>query len=182
MHTLRIYSFQRSSESQANKQEEKNVFWRITTFSYVTFRLFKTCQIIKGYADLEKASVSSEEGAQRVRRATTNLTTSELNHSILYNGWSVFTSCAANFGQIRLRRPRYKGWFHMYRQTISISGASVRWVAAILFRPGYVYSFQGRHSKVLVNKSNPDCLILLSNRTKLNPNLSVSTGTELNPT
>ena len=64
----------------------------------------------------------------------------------------------------------------------SISGASVRRVAAILFRPGYVYSFQGRHSKVSVNKSNPNCLILLSNRTKSNPNLSVSTGTELNPT
>ena len=47
---------------------------------------------------------------------------------------------------------------------------------------GYVYSFQGRHSKVSVNKSNPNCLILLSNRTKSNPNLSVSTGTELNPT
>ena len=177
MHTLRIYAFQRSSESQANKQEEKNVFWRITTFSYITFRLFKTCQIIKGYVDLEKAS---EEGTQRVRRATTNLTTSELNYSMLCNGWSVLTSCAANFGRIRLRRPRYEGWFQIYRQTIS--GASVRWVAAILFRPGYVYSFQGRNSKVSVNKSNSNCLILLSNRTKSNSNLSVSTDTELNPT
>ena len=179
MHTLRIYAFQRSSESQANKQEEKSVFWGITTFSRITFRLFKTCQIIKRYVDLEKAS---EEGTQRVRRATTNLTKSELNHSILCNGWSVLTSCAANFGRIRLRRPRYEGWFQIYRQTISISGASVRWVAAILFRPGYVYSFQGRYSKVSVNKINPNCLILLSNWTKSNPNLSVSTGTELNPT
>ena len=36
--------------------------------------------------------------------------------------------------------------------------------------------------RVSVNKSNPNCLILLSNRTKSKPNLSVSTGTELNPT
>ena len=90
----------RSSESQANKQEEKNVlekslFLRITMFSYITFRLFKTCQIIKGYVDLEKAS---EEVTQQVRPATTDLTTSELNHSILCPGWSVLTSCEASFG------------------------------------------------------------------------------------
>ena len=47
---------------------------------------------------------------------------------------------------------------------------------------GYVYSFQGRHSKVSINKTNPNCLILLSNQTKSNPNLSVSTRTERNPT
>ena len=47
---------------------------------------------------------------------------------------------------------------------------------------GYVYSFQGRHSKVSVNKRYPNCLILLSKQPKSNPNLSVSTGTELNPT
>ena len=34
-----------------------------------------------------------------------------------------------------------------------ISGASVRWVATILFRPGYVYSFQGRRLCVFITAS-----------------------------
>ena len=41
--------------------------------------------------------------------------------------------------------------------------------------PCYVYSFQGRHSKVSVNKSNLNRLILLSNQTKSNPHFSVNT-------
>ena len=124
----------------------------------------------KGYVELEKVS---DEGTQHP--AATNLSTSKLSHSNLCTGWSVLSSCETSLDEFSLKNHAVKNGFK-YIDKLLVEHLSGEWPPFCF--PGYVPV----HSKVSVNEHNPNCFILLSNRTKSSPNIFVSMVMELNQT